>query len=89
MEINAGKYLRLSASGQVKATAGLIAGFFVASNSSGTVKLWDDTTATGTVILNTFTIPAVGVYNFPVPIAFNTGCYATLGGTADITFFYK
>jgi len=54
----------LSASGQVKASAGLITGIFVASASgTPTVKVWDNTSAATTVLVNTFT-PA-GATFFP------------------------
>lgn len=79
-------YINLSASGQVKASAGTLVGVFVASSSSGTIKLWDNTSAATTVLVNTFSASAATWY--PLPFKFGTGCYATLGGTIDCTFSY-
>lgn len=85
--IEAGQFTNLSASGSVKDGAGKLLGFFVASSSSGTVKLWDNTSAAGTIIINTTSVTAATFY--PCPAAFANGCYATIGGTADITFFWS
>lgn len=79
--------LSLSASGQVKASTGVLVGFFVAQSTSCTVKLWDNTAGSGTVVLDTFTVPAVGWY--PLPASFGTGLYFTEGGTCVISFVYK
>ena len=84
------KGTNLTASALIKTGAGRVAGFIVNSHTSGTLKLWDNTSAAGTVIINTFTFPAgSGVYKFPEPISFVTGMFATIGGTADITIVSK
>ena len=88
------KYSNLTASALVKTGDGVVAGVIVNSHTSGTLKLWDNTSATGTVLVNTFTFPTgSGVYTFPVvdglPPEFTTGLYATIGGTADITLVWK
>lgn len=86
-EISGAKYNNKTASSLIKTGAGKVFGVIVNSHTSGTMKLWDSTSAAGTVILNTFTFPAgSGVYNFAEPIEFYTGLYFTLGGTLDITF---
>ena len=86
--IQAGSALRLTASGVVKADQGVLIGFFVASSTSGTVKLWDNASAgSGTVLLNTTAAITAPAY-FPCPVSFSNGLYATIGGTADITFIY-
>lgn len=42
------------------------------------------------LITNTYTFPAgSGVYEFPAPIDFSAGLYATIGGTADLTIVYN
>lgn len=90
MTDHSGKYSRQTASAQISGAAGLIYGFIVASHTSGTVKLWDSLTAANAVLLNTYTLPAGSqVVLFPTPIEFYTGLFATLGGTADITFIYR
>lgn len=85
-----GTYKNISASAQVKATQGVLLGFIVNSHSSGTLKLWDNTAGSGTVMFNTITFAAgPNFVPFPAPVAFNTGLYATIGGTADITLIYQ
>lgn len=85
------KYTNLSASAAVKSAAGTLYGIVVNSHTSGTLKLWDNTSAAGTVIFNTITFAAgSGIQlNFAQGISFNTGLYATIGGTADITLLWK
>lgn len=89
MDKNGYKKTNLSASALIKTGSGTVAGFVVNSNSSGTLKLWDSLTATGTVIINTYTFPTgSSVVEFPAPVDFYTGLYATIGGTADITIIW-
>lgn len=84
--MNQAKYTNLSASAQIRAGAGTLYGIIVNSHTSGTIKLWDNTSAATTVIMNTFTFPSGSqVYMFPMGISFYTGLYATIGGTADVT----
>jgi hypothetical protein len=84
-------YTNLSASALIKTGAGVVSGFIVNSHSSGTLKLWDNTSAATTVLTNTITFAAGSgiVVNFGKDIQFSTGLYATIGGTADITIFWK
>jgi hypothetical protein len=80
------KYLNVTASGVIKASSGFLTGIFVNSTSAGTLKLYDNATAaSGNVICNTFT-PQTG-WN-PLPVHFQNGVYATVGGTLDCTFIY-
>lgn len=81
-------YYNKTATGAIINGAGRFYGFMVNSHTSGTVKLWDALSATGSVILNTITFPS-GPYFVVLPFAvpFSVGLYATFGGTADITFF--
>lgn len=79
-------YKNMTATGAVKTGFGRLVGMYVNSTSAGTVKLWDNTSAAGTVINNTIT-PAIGYHNLG-NISFNTGCFATIGGTLDVTFYY-
>lgn len=79
-----------TSSALIKTGAGKVYGIVINSHSSGTVKLWDSTTAADTVIVNTYTFPTgSGVVTFPEPINFVTGLYCTIGGTADITVIYN
>lgn len=87
MESN--KYKNISASALVKTGSGIVCGILVNSHTSGTIKLWDNTSAATTVLANTITL-AVGERWIPLFDGnFNTGLYCTIGGTADITIFYN
>ena len=82
-------YTNISASALIKTGAGVVSGFMVNSHTSGTLKLWDNTSAATTVLLNTITFAAgPQMINLGADISFATGLYATIGGTADITIFW-
>lgn len=79
-----------TATALIKTGAGKVYGVIINSHTSGTMKLWDNTTATGTVLVNTFTFPAgSGVYKFPQALNFSTGLFFTLGGTLDFTIVFN
>ena len=82
-------YTNISASALIKTGAGRLKGFTVNSHTSGTLKLWDNTSAATTVLLNTITFNAGPTYFVLPDVEFGTGLYATIGGTADITIFWK
>jgi hypothetical protein len=82
----AGGCIRLTASGVVKARAGRITGFYVASTTTGTITLYDNTSATGTQISGVIT-PAVGWHKFPS--RFSQGLFADIANTLDVTFFVE
>ncbi len=76
-------YVNLSASALVKTGECHLIGIFVASSSGATIKVWDNTSAATTVLVNTFT--AIAGTWYPLPFKCKTGCYVTITGTADIT----
>jgi len=82
-------YTNITASALIKTGAGRLKGFTVNSHSSGTLKLWDNTSAATTVLLNTITFNAGPTYFVLPDVEFGTGLYATVGGTADVTIFWK
>jgi hypothetical protein len=83
------KYINLTASALVKTGIGVIHGVVINSHAAGTLKLWDNTSAATTVVCNTMSF-AVGERFIPLyGLAFNTGLFATIGGTADITIIYR
>lgn len=89
MDVDATKYLNGTASQAVKSSKGTFYGVIVNSHTSGTLKFWDNTTGSGTVLLNTYTFPAgSGMYLIPRGVSFNTGLFATVGGTIDYTILY-
>jgi hypothetical protein len=82
-------YTNLTADTTVKSEPGRLKGVFVASASSApTIKFWDNTSAATTVLINTFTPVAATYYPFP-DVEFNTALFADVGGTLDITVFWK
>ena len=84
-----GTYINLTASALVKTGAGRVQGVIINSHTSGTLKLWDNTSAATTVLCNTISF-AVGEHFINLAGAtFGTGLYATIGGTADITIIYN
>jgi hypothetical protein len=83
------KYLNGTTSQAIKSAAGALHGIVVNSHTSGTLKLWDNTAGSGTVLLNTITFAAgPNFISFPMGISFNTGLFATVGGTIDYTILY-
>ena len=83
------KSTQISASAEISAGPGALAGIFVSSCSgSPTIKVWDNSAASGTVLVDTFTPVAATFYKYPDG-AFNTGCYVTLGGTVSCTVFTR
>lgn len=77
----------LSSSSLIKDGSGRVTGIFVASSSSGTLKLWDNTAGSGTVLVNTFSVVPATWY--PLDFAFGKGLYVTVGGTLDCTISYS
>lgn len=84
-------YLNGTTSQAIATGSGTFHGIVVNSHTSGTLKFWDNTAGSGTVILNTITFAAGSGITilFPVPISFKTGLFATVGGTIDYTILYR
>jgi len=81
-------YSNISASALIKTGAGEVRGIFVASASATpTIKLWDNTSAATTVLVNTFT-PSAATYYYMGDVRFATGLYITISGTVDCTVLY-
>lgn len=69
---------------------GVVTGFIVNSHSSGTLKLWDSLTATGRILMNTFTFPTgSSVQTFPAPLNFHTGLFADMSADESVTIVYN
>jgi hypothetical protein len=81
--VESGSYKNMSASALVVTGPGTIMGIFCASSSSGTCKVWDNTSGATTVLVNTFNL--LGGQFYPMGFDFHTGLYITIDGTADIT----
>lgn len=63
--------------------AGRITGIFVASSTSGTLKVQDGSVT----VVNTFTASAGQFYLMPAEL--KTSCVITVGGTIDATLFWN
>lgn len=81
--------VQLSASALVKTGAGRVQGIIVASHTSGTIKLWDNTAGSGTVLVDTITLAVGERFINLLGMNFATGLYVTIGGTANITVVYN
>lgn len=82
-------FVSISASTAVLSAPGRLMGIFVtAAASTPTMKIWNNTAASGTVIIDTFTPVAGTMYKFPV-IEATVGIYVTIGNTVTATIFYK
>lgn len=83
-------YTNLTASALVKTGVGYVSGIIVNSHTTATLKLWDNTSAATTTLIDTYTFPAgSSVIDFGSDILFNTGLYATITGTANITIIWR
>lgn len=80
-------YKNITSSTLIKTGQGILCGMYVNSTSTGTIKFWDNTTATGTVINETIT-PAIGYHNLG-NVAFTTGLFATIANTLNVTLHYR
>jgi len=81
-------YKNIAASTLIKTGVGQLRGIFVASAASTpTIKIWDNTSAATTVLINTFTPAAATYYKF-ADVCFGTGLYVEIGNTVDCTVFY-
>lgn len=74
----------------IKTGKGSVAGVIVTSHTSGTFKIWDNTSAATTVLTDTWTLAAgPQVITFPKPLEFYTGLYMNTGGTIAYTIVWK
>ena len=80
-----GTPINLTSSGVVSLAGGTLLGYHVNSTSAGTIVLRNGSTSASAAITGTIT-PSVGF--MPFCGSFPTGCYATIGGTLDVTFIF-
>ena len=84
-----GTYINLAASALVKTGSGRVQGVVINSHTTGTLKLWDNTSAATTVMNETISFAAGERFIPFFGETFGTGLYATIGGTANITIIYN
>lgn len=86
--LETGSYNNISSSTLIRTGRGALVGIFVASASNTpTIKVWDNTSAATTILVNTFT-PSAAVF-YPIPATFGTGLYVTISGTVDCTVIWN
>lgn len=83
--IESGIPVNLSASGAISGESCNLMGFYVNSTSSGTIVIKNGGSG-GDAVSGTIT-PAIGFHAFPASLG--KGAYATIGGTLNVTFFYR
>jgi len=79
----------LTGSSVVKTGQGALIGILVSTATSGTIKAWDNTAASGTVLFDTTAALTLSSPLFvPVNMAFANGLFLTLGGTISCAAVY-
>lgn len=82
------QYKNISQSSLIKSGVGKLRGIFVASAlNTPTIQIFDNTSATSPILVNTFT-PTAGMYYSFGDVTFVNGLYLSIGGTVDCTVFY-
>jgi len=82
------KVRNITESTLVKTGAGTLRQVIITSHTSGTMKLYDYLSATGTVLIPTTTFGATEREITFDKIPFSVGLYVELGGTAAMTILY-
>lgn len=85
-----GGRVALTGSGAVKASQGTYYGYIVTTAlSAAAITIFDNTSATGTVIDVIPASTAAGTRGvLPVQVPCNTGIFASFGGTGTVLFLY-
>ena len=86
--MDAGNYKTLSADGLVKSGGGKLKSILCTAASGGpSLKVWDATSASGAVIVDTFT-PVAGT-NYVFGCWFSNGLYIDITNTVSVTVIYE
>lgn len=83
-------YRQITASTQIKASAGRLRGIFVsAASATPTIKVWDNTAGSGAILIDVFTPVPAQYYGFGDDAVAGTGLFVTISGTVSCTVFYN
>ena len=83
------QYKQISADTLIKTGQGMAIAIIVSSHTTGSIKLWDALSATGNVLVDSYTY-ASGSQVIPLyGIHFAIGLYADVTGTQSITIAYN
>jgi len=78
--------INLSGSALIKSGNGTLRRIIVNSATSATITVYDSTTGSGLVLLQSFPLTAGATPQFD--LSFQNGCYVALTGTANYTVVY-
>lgn len=81
------KYIQLSGNLYVPSVF-FVGGIFCSSSTAGTVKIWDNSAASGAVIIDTVALTAGQYYQIPAA-TLSKNIFITVGGTLSATLFYN
>ncbi len=88
-----GLYKNITESTLIETGPGTLQAIIVSNHSSGTIKVWDNTSAATTPITGLMTLSTIAVTGErTIPFfgtKFLTGLYVEIGGTANITVIYN
>lgn len=76
----------ITATANVKATQGVLLGFYVNSTATGKIQLYDDAATGTTTPMSGLISPAIGFHRFPA--GFANGLYVVITNTLNVTLFY-
>lgn len=79
------KYVQLTASAPIP-NAYFLGGIFC-STAPTSIKIWDNSSAAGAVLIDTFT-PTVGFFSMPA-VTISKNLFITIVGAGSITVFYN
>lgn len=76
----------VSADTLIATGSGRFGGVQVTASSGGSIKVWDNTAASGTVLIDTLAVYPGDTFWWPSE--FQTGLYLDVTGTVTVTVFY-
>lgn len=85
--IQSGSYKNMTATANVKASDGVMLGFFVNSTTSGTLTFYDSSSTTTTTPITGTITPAAGNF-YSLPVGFSNGLYCVIANTINVTIVY-
>lgn len=80
------QFKNMTATATVKTGQGILVGMYVNSTTSGTIRFYDNTAASGTVINNVIT-PGIGYHDLG-GANFSIGLHAVIANTLNVTLYY-
>lgn len=87
MTTNACTYSNRTATANIKATNGILMGFYVNSTTGGTIIFYDSATTTTTVPITGTITPAIGWHSLG-SLYFRDGLYIVVANTLNVTLVY-